>query len=204
MNRRIGILASLLTFVCVLLFALFMLINMSTAAYTVCIVLAWGYIMMASVFVVYAKKGSEASKYIGQSFAIIYGVFVMLVYYAQITTLVQTELTNQALELIDYKKFGLFFSYDLFGYAMLSISTFFIGLTISVNDKEDKLLKKLLLIHGMFSIVCIIPMLGVFTLNMVGGEMIGIIVLEVWCLYFLPICYLSYRYFKKQETPSEN
>lgn len=121
----------------------------------------------------------------------------MLVYYAQITTLIQTELTQQAADLLDYKKFGLFFSYDLYGYGMLAISTFFVGLTIKAHDKWSKLLKKLLLIHGIFAVVCFIPILGVFDTAMVGGEWIGIAVLEVWCLYFAPICFLSFHHFKQ-------
>lgn len=127
-----------------------------------------------------------------------YGIFVMLVYYAQITVLIQDDLTSQAAQLLDYKKFGLFFAYDLFGYGMLAISTFFIGLTLAPADKSGKILRMLLLIHGIFSAVCIIPVMGIFDAGMVGGDIIGVAVLEVWCLYFMPICVLSYKFFKQQ------
>lgn len=200
MNRKIGMISSCITLISVILFAIFMLFYMSSAAYAICILLSWGYIVMVSAYAVYAGKGVEAAKYAGIAFAIIYGVFVMLVYYAQITTLIQSDLTEQAAQLLDYNKFGLFFYYDLFGYGMLAVSTFFIGLTIIPESKEDKILKVLLLVHGMFSIVCIIPVLGIFHAGMAGGDLIGIAVLEVWCLYFIPVCFLSYRYFKRKSS----
>ncbi len=200
MNRRIGMICSCITLISVILFAVFMLFDMSSAAYAICILLSFGYIVMVSTFAAYAGKGVEAAKYAGFAFAVIYGVFVMLVYYAQITTLVQSNLTEQAAQLLDYKKFGLFFNYDLFGYGMLSVSAFFIGLTIFPENKEDKILKVLLLVHGIFSIVCLIPVLGIFNAEMSGGDLIGIAVLEVWCLYFIPVCFLSYRYFKRKSN----
>lgn len=200
MNRKIGMISSCITLISVILFAIFMLLGMSSAAYAICILLSCGYILMASTYAVYAGKGAEAAKYAGIAFAVIYGVFVMLVYYAQVTTLIQSNLTEQAAQLLDYNKFGLFFSYDLFGYGMLAVSTFFIGLTIIPESKADKILKVLLLVHGMFSIVCIIPVLGVFKAGMAGGDLIGIAVLEVWCLYFIPICFLSYQYFKRKSN----
>lgn len=198
MNRRIGMISSCVTLISVTLFAIFMLLNMSFAAYGICILLACGYIVMASAFASYAGKEAEAAKNAGMAFAIIYGVFVMLVYYAQITTLVQSKLTEQAIQIIDYQKFGLFFNYDLFGYGMLSISTFFIGLTVSPENKSERILKILLLVHGIFSIVCLIPVMGIFNDDMVGADFIGIAVLEIWCLYFIPICILSYRYFRNK------
>lgn len=200
MNRRIGMISSCITLISAILFAIFMLFDMSTAAYAICILLSCGYIVMVSAFAAYSGKEVEAAKYSGIAFAAIYGVFVMLVYYAQITTLVQSVLTEEATKLLDYQKFGLFFNYDLFGYGMLSVSTFFIGVTIFPENKEDKILKVLLLVHGMFSIASLIPVLGIFNAEMAGGDLIGITVLEVWCLYFIPVCFLSYRYFKRKSN----
>ncbi len=42
---------------------------------------------------------------------------------------------------------GLLFSYDLLGYGMMALSTFFIGLTIKPKNKKDKWLKYLMMIH---------------------------------------------------------
>lgn len=198
MNRRIGMVSSCITLFSIILFALFMILDMSSAAYSVCILLSGGYITMAASHSCYAKKGYEAAKYAGMAFAVLYGVFVMLVYYAQITALIQGNLNEQAVYLIDYKKFGLYFAYDLFGYGMLAVSTFFIGLTISPDNVETKILRSLMLIHGIFCAVCIIPVLNLFDADIPAGNIIGIAILEVWCLYFCPICFLSYRYFRNQ------
>lgn len=198
MNRRIGMISSGVTLFCVALFALFMLIGMSFAAYAICIVLACGYVLMTSSFAAYSGKDTEAAKYAGLAFAVIYAVFVILVYFAQITTVAQNDLSMELTQLLDYQKFGLFFNYNLLGYGMLSISTFFIGLTISPEGREDKVLRTLLLIHGVFTVVIFIPLLGIFNADMVGGNIIGIAVLEIWCLYFIPICFLSYRHFKRK------
>ncbi len=200
MNRRIGMISSSITLISVILFALFMLLGASSMAYGICILLACGYIIMVGAFSSYTTKAVESAKYASIIFAIIYAVFVILVYYAQITTLVQNTLTEQATLILDYQKFGLFFSYNLFGYGMLSISTFFLGLTISDEHKENKTLKLLLIIHGIFSLVCFIPILGVFNTGMAGGDIIGIAVLELWCIYFIPICILSYQYFKRKKS----
>lgn len=196
MDRKIGIAASGVVCVSVVLFAAFMLLGFSSAAYTVCIFLACGYIAMACAYGGYAAKEAQSAKYLGMGFAILYAVFVLLVYYAQVTTVRQYLLSEQAQYLLDYEKFGLFFGYDLFGYGMLAISTFFIGLTITPKKRETKLLKTLLLVHGVFCVVCFIPALGIFSPDLQGGEIIGIAVLEAWCLYFLPISILSYRHFK--------
>lgn len=196
MDRKIGMIASSVVCTSVTLFAVFMLLGLSTAAYTVCIFLACGYIAMACSYSSYATKQALSAKYMGLGFAILYAVFIILVYYAQVTTVRQNTLSEQAQYLLDYEKFGLFFAYDLFGYGMLAISTFFIGLTITPKKRETKILKALLLIHGIFCIVCFVPALGIFSPDMVGGEIVGIAVLEIWCLYFLPISILSYRHFK--------
>lgn len=66
--------------------------------------------------------------------------------------------------------------------------------------RRTKYKKTLLLVHGMFSVVCLIPVLGVFNNGMAGGHLIGIAVLEAWCLYFIPVCFLSYRHFQQKSN----
>jgi len=61
-------------------------------------------------------------------------------------------------------------------------------------------LKVLLLVHGLFAISgLVIPMLGIFSTDMAGSDIIGILVLEFWCAYFIPVCILSFSYFKRQK-----
>lgn len=39
---------------------------------------------------------------------------------------------------------------------------------------------------------------GLFHTDMTGGNLLGIIILEIWCAYFVPVCILSYFYFRKE------
>ncbi len=83
----------------------------------------------------------------------------------------------------------------------MAVSTFFAGLTILVRDKGDRWLRALLLLHGVFAIGCfILPMLGLFSTSMQGADWIGTVVMEFWCVFFLPIGILSFRYFPKAKN----
>lgn len=120
----------------------------------------------------------------------------MLVYFAQLTTVRLSDLTNQAAGLLDFQKMGLMFNYDLLGYALMALATLFAGLAVSVRTKADKWLKNMLIVHGAFFVVCLIlPMLGLFKEN--SPAWIGVLVLEFWCLYFCPVGILSYLHFSK-------
>ena len=51
----------------------------------------------------------------------------------------------------------------LLRYALMALATFFAGLTICLKKKTEKWLRTLLLIHGVFFIICLLlPMLGIF------------------------------------------
>jgi hypothetical protein len=43
--------------------------------------------------------------------------------------------------LLDYRSFSLMFDYDMLGYCLMAISTFFAGFTIVVMDRGDRWLK---------------------------------------------------------------
>ena len=106
-------------------------------------------------------------------------------------------LTEKARELLDFQQMGLFFSLDLLGYALMSLATFFAGLTVEPKDKPSKWLRALLMIHGVFFISCLImPMFGVFQAD--SPAWIGVAVLEFWCAYFCPVAALALHYFRGQ------
>ena len=83
---------------------------------------------------------------------------------------------------------------------MMALSTFFIGLSVKAENKADKWLKYLLIIHGAFFPGCfIMPMTGVFT-NMAGGSSGGgYLALLIWCIYFMPIGILSFIHFGRND-----
>ena len=100
-------------------------------------------------------------------------------------------------------KFGSYFVciFLALGYLMMALSTFFIGLTIKPENKKDKWLKCLMMIHGVFFFGCLImPMTGIFSASMAEGtdSLGGIIALEFWCAYFLPIGILSMLHFYEE------
>lgn len=103
------------------------------------------------------------------------------------------------MQILDFQRGGLLFCYDLLGYGMMALSTFFIGLSITAKSKMDKWLKYLMMIHGIFFISCfIMPMTGMFT-GMASGESRGTIALLGWCAYFLPVGVLAYKHFQKAQ-----
>lgn len=198
MNRKIGMAGSLISSVSVALFAVFMLIVFNFGSFLVCIFLALGFVMMVSTFAHECEPDRKAAANAAVIFAAVYCVMILLVYFAQTTSVRLDRLSDQALQVIDYSKSGLYFNYDLLGYGLMALSTFFIGLTIKPTTKADRWLKWLLLLHGAFFIPCLItPMLGIFSSD---GYWAGVIALECWCAYFFPVCILSYIHFKKRAS----
>ena len=112
---------------------------------------------------------------------------------------------NPIADFKNYSKFGLIFNYDLLGYGVMALSTFFTGLSMKPKNKTDKWLRALMLIHGVFYFSCtFMPMTGMFAKMSSGGDGIGgRLALVVWCVYFLPIGILSFIHFTKGEMRSK-
>lgn len=200
MNRRIGMYSAIINICAVAGFALSMLVGSSFGSYITSMFIAFSFVLMICAFVTYAKEEKKAAAYTGMIFAGIYALCILIVYFTQVTAVRLDNLQGQALQILDYQNFGLFFSYDLLGYCLMAIATFFIGLTIVVRGRRDRWLKWLLLVHGIFAIACfLLPILGVFSSTMEGVEWIGTAVLEFWRLYFIPVGILSFLYFKNSK-----
>lgn len=201
MNEKIARVGSLIVSITVAIFALCMLIDFSFGSFFICMILPIGFIMMTSGFYNESESSKKVAAMNGVVFATIYAVLVLIVYFAQTTTVRLETLTPQASQILDFSKGGLIFNYDLLGYGFMALSTFFTGLTIEVKTKPDKVLKWLMLIHGIFFIVCLImPMTG----NLVqtadsGSSKVGVIALECWCAYFFPVGILSFLHFRKDK-----
>jgi len=200
MNKLIPKVGALIVTLTVFLFALFIIVDFSFGSYFVCIFLSIGYIIMVSGFQYESNEEQKVSANLGMIFSSIYAVLINLVYYAQITTVRLEKLNEQAVRVLDYRKGGLFFNYDLLGYGMMALSTFFVSLSIKVENKSDKWLKYLMMLHGIFFISCfIMPMLGIFTNMSDGsGSKGGAIALLIWCIYFFPIGILAFKHFNKK------
>ena len=186
--------------VTVFLFAVCLIINFTFGSYLVCMFLPIGYIMMAAGFHQESTEDRKAVSMIGMVFSAIYAVLIFLVYFAQATSVRLGGLSAEAMRILDFRRGGLIFNYDLLGYGMMALSTFFIGLSFQAGSREEKWLKYLMMIHGIFFIGCfIMPMTGVIT-GMANGETSsgGVIALVCWCAYFFPIGVLAYRHFGGQ------
>lgn len=200
MNRKIGMTASFMNLAAVLGFALSMLFGTDFGSYLSSIFIAVSFVAMISAYAFFSKEETRLAGIVAVGFALMYATVISLVYFAQLTTVRAGGLSVQATALLDFKQFGLFFNYDMLGYALMALSTFFAGLTVCVKSRADKWLKVFLLIHGVFFISCFIfPMLGLFTPDMTGSDWMGTALLEFWCIYFIPVSILSFLRFSKAQ-----
>ena len=205
LNRMIPKVGSAIVTVTVFLFAIFLLINFSMGSYFVCLILPIGFIIMTAGLHNECEGDRKVAANIGLILAAVYSTFIMLVYFTQLTTVKNELLNEQAANLLVFGKFGLIFNYDLLGYGVMALSTFFTGLSMKPKNKTDKWLRALMLIHGVFYFSCtFMPMTGMFAKMSSGGDGIGgRLALVVWCVYFLPIGILSFIHFTKVEMRYE-
>ncbi len=202
-NNGMGKIGAVITGLAVLSFAISMIfglfVNAIFASCLSSIFIAIGFIpFMVSVFSKNKNADKKAVGLTGIVFAAVYAVLIFLVYYAECTTVrMNTSLSAETLSIISYGHLGsLFFNYDLLGYAFMGLSTFLIAFTVEPNSKGDRVFRGLLWGHGIFFLSCMfIPMFPVFTVG--TSSIVGTILLEIWSAYFIPICILGYRYFRK-------
>ncbi len=201
LNRTISKAGSLIVTVTVFLFAIFLIINFSMGGYFVCLILPIGFIMMTAGLHNECEADRKVAANTGLILAAVYGTFIMLVYFSQLTTVNNEQLNEQAAKLLEFNKFGLIFNYDLLGYGVMALSTFFTGLSIKPKYKTDKWLRALLMIHGVFYFSCtFMPITGMFARMSSGGDGLGgRLALVAWCVYFLPIGILSFFHFNSEE-----
>ena len=205
LNKIISKVGSSIVTVTVFLFALFLMINFPTGYFFVCLILPIGFIMMTAGIQNECEGDRKVAANIGLILAAVYATFIMLVYFAQLTTVKNELLNEQAASLLVFGKCGLIFNYDLLGYGVMALSTCFTGLSMKPKNKTDKWLRALMLIHGVFYFSCtFMPMTGMFAKMSSGGDGIGgRLALVVWCVYFLPIGILSFIHFTKGEMRYE-
>ena len=198
MNKKIGVYSSGVNFIAIICFAMSMLFGFDHGSYFFSMFIAFSFVVMICGYAYFAEKEVKLAGCVSVTFSVIYAAIILLVYFAQLTTVRLNNLTQQAAVLLDFRQFGLLFNYDLLGYGVMSLATLFAGLTIKSQTKIDKWLKHLLMVHGVFFISCFIfPMLGVFKAD--SPTWIGIAVLEFWCLYFCPISILSFLHFSNHK-----
>ena len=206
LNKMIPQVGSAIVTVTVFLFALFLIINYSMGSFFVCLILPIGFIMMTAGLHNEIESDRKVAANIGLILAGVYSTFIMLVYFTQLTTVNNEQLTEQAANLLEMGKCGLIFNFDLLGYGVMALSTFFTGLSMKAKNKADKWLKAFMMIHGVFYFSCtFMPITGIFSKMSSGGDGLGgRLALVAWCVYFLPVGILSFLHFKKDETRKDS
>ena len=197
LNKTISKAGSAIVTVTVFLFAIFLIFDWSMGSYFVCLILPVGFIIMTAGLQGECESDRKVAANIGLILAAVYSTFIMLVYFSQLTTVNNEQLNEQAAKLLEFDKYGLIFNYDLLGYGVMALSTFFTSLSIKPKNKTDKWLKALMMIHGVFYFSCtFMPITGIFARMSSGGDGIGgRLALVIWCVYFLPIGILSFLHF---------
>ena len=203
MNSIVSRTGAAVVTVTVFLFAVCIIAHFPFGSYLVCMFLPIGFLMMTAGFYHESGEDRKVAATTGLVTAAIYAVLILLVYYAQTTTVRLEQLSGQAARILDYQKGGLLFNYDLLGYGMMALSTFFTGLSMKAETGKDRWLKRLMIIHGIFFLSCFfMPMTGMF-MNMADGNggSGGGIALLFWCIYFIPVGVLATLHFSRK---SEN
>ena len=198
LNKMISKIGSAIVIVTVFLFALFLIIDFPMGYYFVCLILPIGFIIMTAGLQNESEGDRKVAANIGLILAAVYSTFIMFVYFTQLTTVNNEQLNEQATNLLKFGKFGLIFNFDLLGYGVMALSTFFTGLSMKPNNKTDKWLKALLMIHGVFYFSCtFMPITGMFVkMSSDGNGTGGVLALVAWCVYFLPVGILSFIHFR--------
>ena len=80
------------------------------------------FVPMMCCFLQFAAPERRAAGYVAAVFAGMYATIILLVYFAQLTTVRFGGLTEQARILLDFRQMNLFFSFDLLGYALMSLA----------------------------------------------------------------------------------
>jgi len=197
MNKKVGIGSAVINICAVIGFALSMLFGFLLGAYLSSMFIAFSFVPMICALAARGKPETKVAGYAAMAFAGMYATFILLIYFTQVTTVRLENLNEQARDLLDYAAFGLFFNLNLLGYGLMALATFFAGLTIVAKTKLERILKCLLMIHGIFAVSgLIVPMLGVFR-TLEGADWVGALVLLFWCAYFIPVGVLTFGYLKK-------
>ena len=197
MNRLLARIGAGIVSVTVFLFAVCLTVDFTFGSYFVCMLLPIGYLLMAAGLHHESGEDRKVAATVGMALAAVYAVLILLVYFAQTTSVRLGALSEDALQSLDFKRGGLIFNYDLLGYGMMALSTFFLGLTVRPKNRPDRWMKLLLLLHGAFFPGCfLLPMTGLFS-GMKDGATRGggVLALIAWCVYFLPVGLLAFRHF---------
>ena len=201
-----GMLSSLLAFFSALIYAVSLLLSMvfynitigNTGMFFSGIVIALSFIFMVYSYLVFSNDENKPYIIFSLILSIVYFIYILFGYSIQFSGLFFLGNTEKKFMLSNYYNFESFLNFNIFGYLLLSLSSFFIGLSIETNSKKDNILKLMMLNHTIFGIFFILSLFKMI-FNYVSDYyfLTGLVIKIKWCIYFSLICILSFGYFRK-------
>ena len=113
MNRKIGLISSIVIccsvaiFLICLIVALFAQIAFTeNLSYGVCAVLSWGWVTTACTYSCYTQKERCAAAKIGVAIGVIYATIISIVYFTQLTTVLHKSVDEKILQAFSFTSAG--------------------------------------------------------------------------------------------------
>lgn len=198
MNRRIGMISSMGTFVFSVLFVTLLILNRYYLYQIALLGMVFCFVPMICTFNTLYNNRSRTAGLISMAFATIALCIISIVSITQFTTVrIRTEeivlkgheaLLKQVLA--QSESGSLFACYMLLGFLFLSLSALFLSFTIQKKGDFLKVMSNLLLIHIVYIvfIIILIPL-------MVDNSLLMLVYI-MWCVLFAPVTLMSFFYFK--------
>lgn len=208
MNKKISIIGATVLaistgvfFICQLISAFAEVELLTYISYLVCIFLSWGYIICTIGNGYLCSDRRKIAAEAAKLFAVIYSVFVSIVYFSQLSVVHYRVLSEDIVNALDMVYPGSWlFVIDITGYGIMALSTLFLGLSIEPVNKSEKLLKLFSLIHGVFIVSLFMPLTDMFLSSNADATInSGSLALAIWCLIFIPIPIFSIKRFIKTD-----
>ena len=121
MNRKIGMICSVINITAVICFALSMLIGNNFISYFSSMFIAFSFVPMMCAYAYFSEQKRKLAGYVSSAFAAMYAVIILLVYFAQVTTVRLGNLTQQTSKIIYFHHLGLFLIYYILFYIIYII-----------------------------------------------------------------------------------
>jgi len=167
-----------------LLFAIFILINIIPGIYFFGTVIALCFILLIYSFL--CLTGSE------EKALLVFALIIAIIHFIN-------DLLSYSLFLDDSDfQFNIFINYEFLGYLLKSLAFIFIGVSLKIKSKKDKLLQKMMFIHSFFCVFFILNLVFLLfnnPINMLTNA--GNIIMLLWCFYFMLVNLLCLRHFRQ-------
>ncbi len=197
MNRSLGMISSVVSFLMAAAFLIATVMNSGDATGVWSILMSFGFLPLVCSFAAHGRKEQQAFKFTAIGFSIVYVVLTNLVSFMQLATgrLIKWQITDNVLAGIT----SVGRDYGLAADGFMMLAAFFISFTIYGKKRTGVWLRRLLMIQGIWAIPCfVLPFYHVFFQKSISSAMLRIIeVIPVGSVTGI-ISFLSYQYFKNQ------